>query len=46
VLLDELLPEIKSLAELKVILVVVRATIGWHEEEQKLTFSDLRSSPA
>jgi phage replication O-like protein O len=41
VLLDELLPEIKSLAELKVILVVVRQTIGWHEDEQRLTFSDL-----
>lgn len=41
VLLDELLPEIKSLAELKVTLVVVRHTIGWHESESKLSLADL-----
>ena len=41
VLLDELLPEIKSLAELKVTLVVVRHTIGWHEDESKLSLADL-----
>jgi hypothetical protein len=41
VLLDELLPEIGTLAELKVTLVVVRHTIGWHEDERKLSLSEL-----
>jgi hypothetical protein len=41
VLLDELLPEISSLCELKVTLVVVRHTIGWHEDESKLSLADL-----
>lgn len=41
VLLDELLPEIKTLGELKVTLVVVRETIGWHEEERKLSLAEL-----
>lgn len=41
VLLDELLPEIGTLAELKVTLVVVRHTIGWHEEESQLSLTDL-----
>jgi DNA-binding HxlR family transcriptional regulator len=41
VLLDELLPDISTLGELKVTLVVVRHTIGWHEEEAQLTFSEL-----
>lgn len=34
---DQHLPEIKSLAELKLTLIVMRGTLGWHEEEVDLT---------
>lgn len=41
VLLDRLLPEITSLAELKVTLVVVRRTIGYHEDERRISLTEL-----
>lgn len=41
VLLDELLPDIGTLAELKVTLVIVRQTIGWHQDEQELSLAEL-----
>lgn len=34
---DKHLPEIKSLAEMKVTLIVFRGTLGWHEKEVELT---------
>lgn len=40
-LIDELLPDIKSLAELKVVLIVIRSTVGYHEEEEQLSLKDL-----
>jgi phage replication O-like protein O len=44
VLFDDLICDPKlSLAELKVILVVVRQTIGFHNDEEKLTFSELET---
>ena len=39
--LDRHLPEIKSLAELKVTLVVLRNTLGWHAKETELTITRL-----
>lgn len=38
---DEHLGDIKSLAELKVSLVVFRNTIGWHEDSVDMTLSEL-----
>lgn len=40
-LLDEVLPEIDSLAELKVTLAIVRQTFGWHREAKVLSISRL-----
>lgn len=40
-LLDELLPQIDSLAELKVTLAIVRQTFGWHRQEKVLSISRL-----
>lgn len=41
-LLDELMPEIASLAELKVTLAIARRTFGWGLEERLLSLSDLQ----
>lgn len=38
---DSWLPEIKSLAELKVVGVVIRNTFGWHEKETSLSLTDI-----
>jgi hypothetical protein len=38
---DTHLPEIRSLSELKITLVVLRNTLGWHAKEAELTISDL-----
>lgn len=38
---DDHLPAIKSLAELKVTLIVLRNTIGWHKESVDLTLKEL-----
>lgn len=40
-LLDDLLPEIKTIAECKVTFVVARYTLGWQRDETELTFSEL-----
>lgn len=40
-LLEDELPNIDSLAELKVLLAVARATVGWHVREHTLSISDL-----
>lgn len=40
-LLDELLPQIDSLAELKVTLAIVRQTFGWHRDEKVLSITRL-----
>lgn len=39
--LFDALPDIRSLAELKVTFVIVRATIGWHRDEQRLSVVEL-----
>ena len=38
---DELLPEIDSMAELKVTLAIIRQTFGWHKVEDKLSLTQL-----
>lgn len=38
---DDSLPKIKSFAELKVILAVVRQTFGWHKADDRLSISQL-----
>lgn len=38
---DELLPQISSLAELKVTLAIIRNTFGWHVQSAKLSFTEL-----
>lgn len=40
-LLDDLLPQITSLSELKVTLAIIRNTFGWHREKKKLSHSYL-----
>jgi hypothetical protein len=42
-LLDEVLPEIDSLAELKVTLAIVRQTFGWHREAKVLSITRLEA---
>lgn len=39
---DDHLPKIKSLAELKVTLIVLRNTLGWHIESVDLTLTELQ----
>lgn len=41
-LLDEWLPRIETLAELKVALAIVRVTAGWHQEREVLSLSTLQ----
>lgn len=41
VFFDQHLPEIKSMAELKVTLLVFRGTFGWHEKEVDLTIVEM-----
>jgi hypothetical protein len=41
VFFDEWLPEIKNLSELKVIVVIIRGTFGWHQDNAQLSISDL-----
>jgi hypothetical protein len=36
---DEILPEIDTLSEMKVTLAVIRKTLGWHKEEDLLSYS-------
>lgn len=38
---DVLVIEIDSMAELKVTLAIIRATFGWHKDEDELSFSQL-----
>jgi hypothetical protein len=40
---DEIMPEIETMAEMKVTLVVIRQTFGWHREEHKLTLDLLEA---
>ena len=39
---DDALPQIKSFAELKIILVTVRQTFGWHKEKDRLSISQFQ----
>lgn len=39
--LDSLLPEIKTASELKVTLAIMRATFGWHKDEDALSITQL-----
>lgn len=41
-LLDEVMPEVESMAELKVTLAIVRTTIGWHERERLISLSRIQ----
>jgi Bacteriophage replication protein O len=39
---DDILPQIKTLAELKVTLVIMRKTRGWHKSSDRLSISKLK----
>lgn len=40
---DEILPQVKSLAELKILLVIMRQTFGWHRPTDKLSLSQIET---
>jgi phage replication O-like protein O len=41
--LDEVLPSINNLAELKVTLAIIRKTTGWHQSTKTITLSELQT---
>jgi DNA replication protein DnaD len=41
VFFDEMMPEIDTLSELKVVLAIIRQTFGWHKNEDELSLSRL-----
>jgi len=40
---DEVLPSIDNLAEVKVVLAVIRKTVGWHHATKTITISELQA---
>jgi len=41
--LDQVMPDVDNLAELKILLAIIRKTTGWHQQTKTITISELQA---